>query len=177
MADDVEVKFGASIEGVNQGIAQVQEAVEGLSGRFRRSPRTSQSLARRLPAAFAVEKIAEFAESMAALGTETNRAAQILGVPTEQIGALGLVAKASGSDLGSLENAFSRMSRNIVEGSDQTKRALDALGISMTAFKNMTPTDQLGLLAEKFSESENGAQKMPLPLPCLVALVLSSSRF
>jgi len=157
--DDVQVKFGADISDLSAGVSQVTDLISGVADPIQGLVAHFGELAGAIAAAFSVKAVEDFAESMGELGTQTARAAAILGVPTEQIAGLGLLAQAGGSDIDSLTMAFARMSRNIIDGSDQAKRALGALGLSLEAFKAMTPQEQLETLAQKFSQSADGAQK------------------
>lgn len=158
MADsEAEVIFGANITGITAGITQVRELLKGLTEPINGIREGLGELADAFIVAFAVEKIGKFAEGMAELGLQTTKASEILGISTDEVGGLGLIAKASGVQLGSLEMAFGRMSRNIIEGSGQTKRAFDALGLSMASFRNLTPETQLETLATKFQGIKSGA--------------------
>ncbi len=159
MADDVQVKFGADISDLSAGVSEVTNLISSIADPVQSLVAHFGELAEAIAAAFSVRAVADFAEQMGDLGTQTARAAAILGIPTEQIAGLGLLAQAGGSDIESLTMAFARMSRNIIDGSDQAKRALAALGLSLDAFKAMTPQEQLETLAQKFSQSADGAQK------------------
>ena len=110
-------------------------------------------------AAFAVEAIGEFIEHMAQLGSQTVIAATVLGTTVDQIAALRLVAKTSGIGLDELQNSFAKLSRNITDESPNSKRALDALGLSFSDLRGKEADEQLGTLAESFSKIENGATK------------------
>ena len=62
--DDVSLKFGASLEGLQAGIEEAKEQVESLSGPISEIVSSFGELGEALATAFAVEKIAEFAEEM-----------------------------------------------------------------------------------------------------------------
>jgi len=156
---DVQVTFAASIEGLVDGMNSIKQQVAGFAAGLTGIGSALTGIGGGIAAAFAVDKIAAFASSMAELGEKTAIASQILGIPTEAIGALGLVAQAGGTDLDSLVNAFSRMSKNLAVESTQTESALAALGLSLQSFKSLTPEQQLETLAQKFSQSADGAGK------------------
>ena len=164
---DLEVKFGAETSGLASGtkeaIDHVKEFAEGISG----IQETLGELGEAIAAAFAVEKLAEFAEGMANLGLEIERTSQILGISTEQVGALDLIAKASGISLRELETAFGRMSRGIIDGSDTAKRAFEALGISMSSFRQQSTMEQLKELSDRFSRIKDGAEKDAIAMALL----------
>ena len=145
--------FGAMREAVTGTLESIVGFKAGLA-----------ELGELVAAAFAVEKIEEFVESMAELGLETERAFQILGVSTEEVGALGLVAKASGSSLEQIETQFSRLAKNIAEESKSAKRALDVLGLSFDDLRGKPAMEQLGVLADAFAKLPAGAERTALAM-------------
>jgi hypothetical protein len=160
MSDDsVIVKFGGSIEGLTEAIDGAKEAIEGLATPFTGLQESFAGIGEAIAAALAVDKAKEFAESMAELGTKTSRGAQILGVSTEEVGAIDLIAKATGTSLEALELTFGKLAKNVVDESDETKRALQALGLSFADIGTKQPVEQLELLAQKFSEIKDGTEK------------------
>ena len=100
----------------------VREAITGALLPIRSLKSGLAEVAEVAAAAFAIDEIKEFVEHMAELGLETERASQILGVSTEEVGALSLVAKASGASLDQLETQFSRMAKQHGRG-DQDRQA------------------------------------------------------
>jgi hypothetical protein len=165
--DQVIVKFGGSIEGLTTAVDAARASIESLAAPFTGLKSAALGFTEAFAAAFAVREIAGFAESMAALGTETSRASQILGVSTEEIGGLKLVAKASGGSLEELQTAFGRLSRNVIDETPNAKRALDALGLSFADIRNKTPEAQLELLATKFASIRDGADKDAIAIELL----------
>jgi hypothetical protein len=159
MSDEVSVKFTGSIEGIQTSVTQIREFLQGLEAPIRGVRAQLGELAEAFIAAFAIDKMLEFARSMGEVGEQTERAAAILGASTEDVGRLGLLAKASGTSLEALQGAFGRLSRNITEQSDQTKRALVALGLSFDDLAHKSAPDQLATLATRFSAVEDGADK------------------
>ena len=145
--------------GDDGGVASFGEALEKALSPIASLKAHLSEIAELVVAAFAIEKIAEFNEAMARLGLETSKAATILGVPTQEIGGLKMIAEASGLSLEDLTTSFSRLSRNIADQSPNAKRALDALGLSFSSLKDKGASDQLKTLAESLSKIENGATK------------------
>lgn len=159
---DVEVTIGATLQGLEGTLAGAREAVEGFTGQLEALSgigRSISGLGEAFAAAFAVEGIRRFIESMAELGLSTERASEVLGVPTEQIGGLSLAAEASGLSIDSLEMAFTRLSRNVVDQSASAKRALDALGLTFSDLAGKNATQQFDVLAGAFSRIQDGATK------------------
>ena len=89
---------------------------------------------------------------------------EILGVSTEEVGALSLVAKASGSSLEQIETQFSRLAKNIAEESKSAKRALDVLGLSFDDLRGKPTMEQLGVLADAFAKLPAGAERTALAM-------------
>ena len=109
--------------------------------------------------AFAVEKIAEFTEQMTTLGRETTKASEVLGIPSTEVASLGLIAKATGVDLNTLELSFTRLSRNIVEETDGAKRALTALGLTFSDLRGKDAEEQLRVVSNALVKVQDGSEK------------------
>ncbi|MFZ0496418.1 MAG: hypothetical protein WBE80_06125 [Methylocella sp.] len=168
MADDsVIVRFGGSIENLTAAVDSARGSIESLAKPFTGLTSALGAFGEAFAAAFAVREVAHFAESMAALAVETGRASQILGVSTEEVGALKLVAEASGGSLEELQTAFGKLSRNVIDESPNAKRALDALGLSFADIRNKTPIQQIELLATKFAGIKDGADKDAIAIELL----------
>lgn len=126
------------------------EAIEGIKGSL-------EGFATLVAGAFAVKEIYEFAEGMAQLGFQTEKAMAILGASPEEIGGLSAIAAATGSSLDQLEMHFSRLSRGITEESKQTRIALATLGLSFADLAGKSSTEQLETLADAFQKLPAGA--------------------
>jgi GH24 family phage-related lysozyme (muramidase) len=137
----------------------IREAITGALLPIRSLKSGLAEVAEVVAAAFAIDEIKEFVEHMAELGLETERASQILGVSTEEVGALSLVTKVSGASLDQLETQFSRMARNLVEETKPAKRALDTLGLSFDDLRGKPTMEQLGVLADAFAKLPAGAER------------------
>jgi hypothetical protein len=118
VSDDVIVKFVDSVSELKEGVNQAKETIASIGEGFSELKEKALEFGEFLAGAFALERLHAFADGMAELGTEATRAAAILGVPLGEIGGLKAVAEASGGSLEELTNAYSRMSRNIIEESD-----------------------------------------------------------
>ncbi|MGH6836537.1 MAG: hypothetical protein ACREC9_13575 [Methylocella sp.] len=168
MADDsVIVRFGGSIEGLTTAVEGARASIESLAAPFTGLTSAIGGLGESFAAAFAVHEIDHFVESMAELGLQTSRTSQILGVSTEEVGGLSLIAKASGVSIEELQHAFAGLSKAVIEESDPAKRALAALGLSFADIRNLTPEKQLELLASKFADIKDGADKNAIALALL----------
>jgi hypothetical protein len=153
--EDVQVKFGASTEEMESGIAVIKERMEGLSESFK-------TLAEVAGIALSVEGLKSYIEAMADLGLQTERSKAILGISAEQVGVLGGVAKLTGTSVGGMENAIERMSLNIQKSTrdafNPAAEGLKALGLSAKELIGL-PADQYFLrlsdAVSKFAPSLN----------------------
>lgn len=164
MADDVEVRFGASIEGFLAGVEQVKSALQSITDPIDEIKSAFGELAEVIAAAFAIEKIVEFVDRMAHLGQQTEALAARLGISTEEVGGLGFVAQTAGLEVGNLAMALSRMSvalTNADEPNSRQARTLASLGIAARdAGGNLRPMiSVLFDIADRFHETADGTQK------------------
>ena len=155
---DVSATFQVIIGPLLDGVEGVKGALEGLTEPITKLQEAFSGVSEAVLAGFAVERIEAFAESMARLGLESNRISQIMGIPIDEVASLGLIANATGTEVNSLETAFGRMSRNVINETEATKRALDALELSFSDLKGHDTLFQLELLADRFSKIKDGAE-------------------
>lgn len=171
MSDDVQVVFGAKVDGLVAGADQVKaklHSVEekvgdlgthgagamtqlhsllgGLTNPIMGVRQSLGELAEGFAAAFALEKVISLIEKMAELGTTTARTAAILGISTGQVGQLKVVAESTGSSLESLTMTTERLALNIQRSASSATApaalALGKLGLSAKDF--------IGLAADQY---------------------------
>ena len=168
--NDVEVRFSAAIEGLLAGIEQAKEAITGLTAPIQAVNDSFKELGEAAAAAFAVHEIAEFVEGFADLGTQTERAATLLGVSASQIGGFSLLAEAAGGNLSEMTHAVERLGLALARsdaGSAQAKAALDALGISAKQLEALPLEGKMELLADRFSRLKDGSEKDAISMALL----------
>jgi hypothetical protein len=73
MTDDVNVKFGATTGDLDSGIAHVKDKIAEVGAAGKEFAESMKAVGEAILAAFAVEKIVQFVEKMAELGTQTER--------------------------------------------------------------------------------------------------------
>ena len=85
MDDDVQVKFGAETSGYNAGVdavtrrmGEIGESAQGLIGSL-------ESLAGTFATVFAIDKIEDFARSMANVGEQVERIQSQTGLSSDQV--------------------------------------------------------------------------------------------
>lgn len=160
--DDVEVKFGASLEGLQAGIEEAKERIEGLSGPISEIAQSFGELAEAVIAAFAFEKIGEFAEHMGELGEQTERTSKILGISTEQVGELNFAAAMTGTSTENLVMMIGRFEAALPEAAKGTGRVaegLKALGLNARELQGLNPEQLFEKLAEASSRFADSANK------------------
>jgi hypothetical protein len=160
MADtDIDVKFGAAIDGLIAGIAQATQHIESLTAPVRALTDHFKELSEAALAALGIEK---FIDSMAELGEKTERAATILGVTTEQVGEFNAIAKLTGTSSDGMAIALERMQLNLQRaqsGATPAARALETLNLSAKDLIGLPIPQQLDLLADRLSRFADGGNK------------------
>lgn len=185
--DDVQVTFGAKIDDLVSGVKQVNDqlgsikdkagevgehasgmfsqihsALAGIASPIRGIKDSLGELAEGFVAAFAVEKIAEYVEKFAQLGTETERTAAMFGLTTEQVGQMNAVAIMTGTSTEALSGAYRRLATNLQtaqSGTGPAAAAFRALGLNAKELASIPLPDAIGKIADKVSTWENGLNK------------------
>jgi hypothetical protein len=156
MADsDVEIQFGGDAEGAMASMAQIRNALRGLSAPIQGIRDNLGELAEAVVAAFAIEKVASFVDAMGELGLQTQRTGAMLGLTSEQVGEFQGVAALTGTGVDTLTNGIERMSLNIQKSTrdsfNPAAQGLRILGLSAKELIGI-PTDQwYGKLADAVS--------------------------
>jgi len=106
----------------------------------------------------ALKGLAEDAGKLADLSSQT-------GVSIEALQRLGFAAEQSGSSMEKIARAASTMGKTLAGGSDSTKAAIEALGLSFDELRGMKPEDALlkigdalGPMEDKFKQTQIAAQ-------------------
>lgn len=161
--NQVDIVFGAQVSGLIAGATQVKEEIEGIRGTVDQFVGALGGIAGALAEAFAVEKIAEFAEKMADLGKKTLDAAFVLGQSVEDYTRLSGAMALLGVDA-------DRAQRTMIFLSHSLQSAMsDATGKAATGFKN------LGIsMAEVRANSENMTPLLSLIIEHVEQLGLSA---
>src|SRR5580704_10720725 len=113
MADDVQVRFGASIGELIAGVDEVKEAILSVAEPVMKVKEAFASVGEAFIAGFAVERVVEFYESMAELGERTERTMAIFGQSSKQVGELDFIAKATGTSADGLSHAMERFALSL----------------------------------------------------------------
>ena len=181
MADDndVEVKFGANVEGLEEGSEKGKEAIEGLKKKLEELQESSEHLHELFEKAFefagieiGLDAFKEWIVSSAELGEQMERAGAMLGVTASQASELSGIAKMTGTDFGALEHTMERFELGLAstdEASSHVAEALRVLGSSAREFIGVPMPQQLQRMAEAFSHFADGPTKTAAAMALLGA--------
>jgi hypothetical protein len=140
----VTVTFGANIDALVDGVKDARAAIESFM------------------AAFAVDKLADFADAYAKLGSQIETGARQFGETTSQFQEIGYIAKMAGDENGNLATVFGRLEQTLQQAQNPTTRqalALAALGLSAKELIGLPLDAQLGKIADAFARSADGTNK------------------
>lgn len=170
MADDIIVRFGAQISGLTDAVKEVKESLESVTSPITSLTESFAGIGEALAAAFAVEKIAEFINHITEAGAAVEHMSQILGISAEEVSGFQFAAGAMGISAEAASMALERLERNMVQsaqGTGAAAAAFRALGLDAVdpATGKIKSLDQLlPQIAEKFAQSENGANKTAIAI-------------
>lgn len=170
MSDDVEVKFGADTADAESHITQLREVLRGFSAPIQGIRENLGELAEAFVAAFAVEKVSEFFEKMAELGTQTSRTSAMLGITTEEVGRLNAISLATGTSAEGMSTTLERLALNLAraqQGTGPAAAALKALGLNAQDLIKLPLTGAMNEIAEKMSSFEDGTNKTAIAMSLL----------
>ena len=160
--DNVSVQIGGEASGALASMTEVREALQGLTAPLRGIHDNLGELAEAFIAAFAVEKIHQFIEHMAELGTQTERTAAMLGIATEEVGRFNAIALATGTSSEGMATAMERFNLNLSHaqsGSGPAANALRALGLSAKEMIGIPIPEQMAKLSEAVAKYADGGNK------------------
>src|ERR1019366_1121869 len=127
MTDDVNVKFGADTASASAAIKQLQETLGQIAAPISGLMSAMSEFKEAFVAAFAVEKISEFVEKMAELGTSTERTMAILGISSKEVGELSLIAAETGGTMQGMTMSLERLQVNLGKAGTATSPVAQAL--------------------------------------------------
>lgn len=167
MAEDVVVGFGANITGLTSGITQLREVLQGLSSPIRGMRQNLGELAEAFAAAFAIEKIKEWATEITEAGAQVEHLTHEIGMSAEEISTLNVAFEAMGLGGNAAERMLMRLERNMSQaatGAGPAAAAFTALGIRFDDLKKLSPEEMLNRLADVFSKTADGPNKTAIAM-------------
>jgi hypothetical protein len=134
VSDDVNVTFGASIDGALQGINALTEGLESFGANVEGLVGPLAAVGEAAAAAFAVEKIVEWTEKVVDAGVDLARFMAQTGDTAEEVNVLSFAAEGSDNQLSLLTRTITQFSRIAEESQGTTSaaaRAFGSLGINV----------------------------------------------
>lgn len=152
--------LGRAIGGIKQ---KATEASVGLRGIASSAGGLSGAMGTLVPLLSGAGLVA-MGKSAIDAADDMNDMAQRTGVSVEQLSRFKQAADASGTSIGAVGGALTKLNRNLASGNDVTANALKSLGISATdATGKLRSADQIMLdVANKFQSIQDPAQKAAL---------------
>ncbi len=139
------IEFGAKIDKLVEATESVEARLQHLSSSADSLGSGFKHLGELIVAAFSIERIAAFVESMANLGEQTEITAVKLGTTVEHVNLLSGLAKMTGTSVEGLALSIERMSLNIQRSTrdafDPAAQGLRVLGLRAKDLIGL-PTDQ-----------------------------------
>jgi hypothetical protein len=158
------VSLGLESAQFKRGIKGAKQDVDGFS-RFAKVGLAAVATA----AAGAAAGLALMVRNSINVADEISKAAQKVGIGTEELSRLRYAAELSGLSFQQLQTGVGRLNRNMVEtarGTGAARTAFAQLGISVkdTDGRLRTSTEIMGDVADKFASMEDGAEKSALAM-------------
>lgn len=115
--------------------------------------------------AFAMEKIAEWAEQMGEAAEKTKHLAETFGMSVPEVQGLDAIAKATGMDFDGLAKGMGILDKNTIAAADGNGKAAVALkAVGVAANDGKTQMERMLVIADKFKEMDNGPKKVALAM-------------
>src|ERR1700721_1462712 len=146
MADDVEVRFGAQIDGLVAGINDAKASLESMTGPISGIVDAFQGLGEAAVAGFAIDKVYDYQKQLSELGEQIERTASLSGLSTDQVQQFQFAVKMTGGDAETAGASLLLLERNIAgvqSGSGRAYQAFINLGVSLNDLKTKSPNDIL----------------------------------
>ena len=159
MANIVEILIKANDTSA-RAIASSVKNLEGMNS-------VIGTLSRSLAGIVSVGSLVALGKSAIQLGSDLDDASKKFGVSASELSKLQYVAKMSGVELEDLGGAFKFMAKAIAESENPTSDAaiaFKAMGVSMDDLRKKSPNELFMMLADRFSEMKDGANKTALAL-------------
>lgn len=172
MADDVIVKFGASLENVDRGLKQLEQELQKLKVDTRQVADSTNLLAsavKGLAAAFSLNAAVQFIDNIGSMGEKAERTADMLGLTTEQVTSLQFATAVAGGSADQMTSIMERLARTMDAAASGGKAQVEAFkeaGVQWRAADgSLRPLpDVINDLADAFQRAQNGPEKTALAM-------------
>lgn len=147
--------------------ADVGKATSIMSKGMKQMSSDVAMLKNMLASVVSVGALTALAKSAIDMGSALNDASKKYGVSASELSKFQYVAKMSGVEFEGLGNAFKFLNKSIAESADPSSKAaiaFKALGVTQKDLKEKSPQQIFEILADRFSELKDGANKTALAL-------------
>ena len=152
-------------EGITASISETGVHLRETIGQFGEFRAALAEVAEVFIAAFAVERISEWAEHMGEAAEKTKHFAETFGMTVPEVQGLQAAAAETGMDVDALAKAMGILDKNAVtaaHGTGAVAQAFKAVGIS--ANDGRTQMERLAIVADKFKDMDDGPRKVALAM-------------
>lgn len=147
----------AALERIALGASSARTSMIELGASVQEARATVNELGEAMIAAFAVEKIADWAAEMAEGAERSAQLGEKLGMSTTQVQEWGAVATLTGRSTEEFTNAFTRLTDNLVKGASGSKIQAAAMrDLGLSAKDALDPNAAILKIAERFAEMGDG---------------------
>lgn len=160
--DDVSVKISGEASGATDSLKEVADGVKEVKEQISAVAEGTKSFKDAFLAAFTVEKVLEFVEAMTNAATQVERLTTALGASAAQIDTFDVGARAAGTSVGAISEAFTKLENTVARAASGQQRSVDALAdfnLKAKDFIGLSLTQKMDLVADKLAEMRDGTAK------------------
>lgn len=162
MSDDnqVQVKFGGTTDELNSATQDAKAQISDFAD-------SVKTIGEAVGVAFSVDKIEDFISSMSDLGDSIERIQAMTGQSSEQVQNFQFAIQMTGGDAETAGASLLRLERNIADaagGSEKATEAFERAGVSAKDIASGDVNAILGDMADKFSSTADGANKVAVAM-------------
>lgn len=159
--DDVTISIGAKIDQLIDAVNQSKDKLGEIGESGKSIAEQFTSVKEAIATAFGLNEVSEFISRMAELGEQTKRTMELLGINSNAVSQLSVIAAATGSTLEGLTMSVERVAVTIQRASKDAfapaSVALNSLGLSAASFKNLNADQFLDKIAAAAAKSNQSA--------------------
>jgi hypothetical protein len=164
---ELNVRIGADTSGLTKGVNDAKTGLSGLDSSVNKSAISMKELATVALAVGAATAV--MVRNAINAADEMGKAAQRVGVTTQELSKLQYAAKLAGISSGELQGALSRLTKGMSDasqGTGEAQKGFQALGIQVSNADGSlkSSADIMGEVADRFSTMQDGANKTAIAI-------------
>jgi len=159
---DVEVQFGATTSGLDEGVSHAKSQIGSLGESMEGLSSTLEKFAGAFGAAFSVEALVGFVEKMGELGESIERTSAMLGTTNKDTQELGYIAEVTGGSADGMATAMERFQVSLARAQNpmsQQAKALKVFGLNAKELIGLPLPEQMNRFADAVSKFADGPEK------------------